>query len=109
MEKLVNDQCDDWDRYIPGVLFAYHSSIHASTKCTPFEVMYGRTAKLPVDVKSAGDNYEATSPIPGAANPDILYTLHTLRRDICTTVSSNITKAQARQKEQYDRDHITRT
>ena len=26
--KLVNDQANDWDQYIPGILFAYHTSIH---------------------------------------------------------------------------------
>ena len=48
--KLVNDQANDWDQYIPDILFAYHTSIHALMKCTPFEVMYGRTAKLPIDL-----------------------------------------------------------
>ena len=35
LSKLVNDQGNNWDQYIPGVLFAYHTSVHASTKCIP--------------------------------------------------------------------------
>ena len=53
--KQVNDEGDNWDKFIPGVLFAYHTSVHASTKKTPFEVMYGRKAKLPLDRKSHAD------------------------------------------------------
>ena len=40
LAKLVNERGDDWDMCIPGVLFAYHTSIHASTKCTPFQGEY---------------------------------------------------------------------
>ena len=32
--QLVSDDCDNWDTLIPGVLFAYHTSVHASTQCT---------------------------------------------------------------------------
>ena len=36
LQKLVNDQMNDWDQLIDNVLFAYRSSRHDSTKCTPF-------------------------------------------------------------------------
>ena len=29
------------------------TSVHASTRCTPFEIMYGRKAKLPTDLRPA--------------------------------------------------------
>ena len=48
--KLVNDECNNWDTLIPGVLLPYHASEHASTKISPFEVMYGRMARLPIDL-----------------------------------------------------------
>ncbi|KAG7165828.1 pol Retrovirus-related Pol polyprotein from transposon-like 9, partial [Homarus americanus] len=101
--KLVNDQADVWDQYIPGILFAYHTSIHASTKCTPFKVMYARTAKLPIDLKSADESDAA--PLPDSASPDVQQTLHIIRKDLCSAVSSNIASAQSRQKENYDRHH----
>lgn len=40
--KLVNEQQNDWDEYLDGVLFAYRTSVQKSTKITPFELMYGR-------------------------------------------------------------------
>ena len=50
LAKLVNDECNNWDTLIPGVLLAYHSSEHVSTKILPFEVMYWRNANLPIDL-----------------------------------------------------------
>ena len=46
LAKLVNDECNNWDTLIPGIPLAYHASEHASTKISPFEVMYGRKARL---------------------------------------------------------------
>ena len=44
-------QADDWDEYIQGILFAYRTSVHSSTKFTPFAIMYARKAKLPLQLK----------------------------------------------------------
>lgn len=40
--KLVNEQQNNWDDYIDGVLFAYRTSKQKSSKITPFELMYCR-------------------------------------------------------------------
>jgi len=40
--KLVNQQQNDWDDLLDGVLFAYRTAQQESTKMTPFEVMYCR-------------------------------------------------------------------
>ncbi|XP_060084275.1 uncharacterized protein LOC132563550 [Ylistrum balloti] len=40
----------DWDNFIPHVLFAYRTSIQETTKETPFYLMYGCDAQLPIDV-----------------------------------------------------------
>jgi hypothetical protein len=40
--KLVNEEQNNWDEYIDGVLFAYRTSVHKSTQVSPFEVMYCR-------------------------------------------------------------------
>ena len=36
-------------------MFAYNTAVHESTKHTPFEVMFGRMAKLPIDFNLSGD------------------------------------------------------
>ena len=41
---------EDWDQLLDNVLFAYRTSRQASTKYTPFYLMYGREARLPIDI-----------------------------------------------------------
>ncbi len=48
LSALVNE--NDWDKLLQYVQFAYNTSVNASTKCTPFEMMYGRKPKLPLDL-----------------------------------------------------------
>nr|GFC49093.1 retrotransposon protein, putative, Ty3-gypsy subclass [Tanacetum cinerariifolium] len=38
----------NWDDYICLVEFAYNNSWHASIKCVPFEMLYGRKCRAPI-------------------------------------------------------------
>lgn len=49
--KYINVQQDDWDEHLDCVLFSYRTSVHASTKYTPFYLMYGRHPVLPIELK----------------------------------------------------------
>src|SRR5215211_7512998 len=40
---------NDWNRYIAPTLFAYCTTKHSTTKIEPFFLVYGRSARLPVD------------------------------------------------------------
>jgi hypothetical protein len=42
---------NDWDLYIAPTLFAYRTTKHATTKIEPFFLVYGRSARLPIDLK----------------------------------------------------------
>ena len=46
----VSENQTNWDSVLPGVLFGYRTSKHKSTKETPFQLLYGRRARLPNDV-----------------------------------------------------------
>ncbi|KAK8384218.1 hypothetical protein O3P69_009156 [Scylla paramamosain] len=48
--KFVNENHDDWDQHLDGILFSYRTEQHDSTKLTPFYVMFGCHAILPVDM-----------------------------------------------------------
>ena len=40
--KFINKNQTDWDEKLDGILFAYRTSQHQSSKVTPFELMYCR-------------------------------------------------------------------
>ena len=50
LAKYVNDKQSDWNEKINSMLFAYRKSIHSSTKVAPLYLVYGRQARLPVDL-----------------------------------------------------------
>ena len=43
-------ESEDWDLYIPAVLLAYRTKRHATTGYTPFQLVYGRQATLPIEL-----------------------------------------------------------
>ena len=51
LTMYCNSHQTDWDDFIPGILFGYHTSISSSTEETPFFLLYGRWARLPMDVR----------------------------------------------------------
>ena len=46
----VNDKKNNWAEFLPLLQFAYNSSVHATTKFSPFELTYGRQPRLPLDL-----------------------------------------------------------
>src|SRR3989440_9705887 len=48
LAKVIEEE-NQWDEHIEEVLFAYRTTKHNTTKKTPFELVYGRKAKLPID------------------------------------------------------------
>lgn len=48
--KMVDDNQSEWDKFLDSVLFAYRTSKQASTKFSPFFLLYGREPRLPIDL-----------------------------------------------------------
>ncbi|CAF1406150.1 unnamed protein product, partial [Didymodactylos carnosus] len=47
---LLQDQkSNNWDDFLPAVIFAYNTGQHFSTKFSPFQLQYGQVPKLPPD------------------------------------------------------------
>ncbi|CAF1052565.1 unnamed protein product [Brachionus calyciflorus] len=45
-----NENQNNWDQLIKKLAFAYNSSVHNATNYTPYELMFGRKPKLPIDL-----------------------------------------------------------
>ncbi len=57
--KFTGTKKNTWDEHIDSCVFAYNTSCQESTKYSPFQVMFGRMARLPVEVDAdKEDNME---------------------------------------------------
>jgi len=61
------------NKYIPGVLFAFHTFDHASNKCTPFDIMHGLTAKLPINLKPTDHSRDRNAVQSTNAQPVLIF------------------------------------
>ena len=61
LSKAVMGQKEMWDEFIDSAVFAYNTSTHESTTYSPFQVMFGRKARLPVeaDLRPIPSNYDS--------------------------------------------------
>ena len=53
----VSRKEDEWDEHIESVLFAYRTTRHNTTKKTPFFMVYGREAILPIEEFKNGKDF----------------------------------------------------
>ena len=51
ISKLQDTQHNNWDEYLQAVVFAYNTGIHKSTKYSPYELLYGRSPRLPINTR----------------------------------------------------------
>lgn len=50
LAMYTNDKQNDWDEWLPHVLFAYRAAKHASTGYSPFYMLHGFEPRYPIDV-----------------------------------------------------------
>ena len=86
----------EWEELLPKVCFAYNTSEHASTGFTPFYLMYGRQARIPLDVMYGLPPDESETCCQYASNLH-----HSLENAYHITQQNSLVCAR-RQKEHYD-------
>ena len=52
--KYIEDKKECWEDYLDSCVFAYNTSKHESSKFTPYEVMFGHRALLPIELGTPG-------------------------------------------------------
>ena len=50
LHKFASEQGKDWDKLVPYLLFTYCEVLQDSTEFSPFELLYGRDVRGPLDV-----------------------------------------------------------
>ncbi|KAL1454515.1 hypothetical protein WDU94_010754 [Cyamophila willieti] len=81
----------DWPYSLSSVLFAYNTSTNKSTKFSPFELVYGRQATLPLDIAISNADQETQ---------DIRLTKIKEWRE---AASNNLQEAQQKMKQYFDK------
>ena len=96
LRTLVSRNQKDWDELLPKALMSYRTREHKSTGYTPYRLMFGREARLPVDAMLA-DPPEGTQDYPTYVAK--------LKQQMVETeavVRDNLKAAQKKQKDHYD-------
>jgi hypothetical protein len=50
LASFVSENQKDWDEYIFLLMMASRAAVHETTKVSPYEMMFGRTIHLPIDL-----------------------------------------------------------
>ena len=100
LKKFVNRTQKDWDEYLPYLLFAYREVPQESTGFSPFELLYGRRVRGPLDVLRETWTGESEEGVPGAA---CVVEMRNRLHEMTELVRENAGRAQQRQKRVYDR------
>jgi hypothetical protein len=90
VKSFVAEDQKDWDEHLPLLELAMNSAKQSSTGESPFMMMYGREAVLPVDV-------QLKTPIATAANPAV-GELQQKMKEVWKRATTAMEKAQVRQQ-----------
>ena len=111
LSKDVRVNARDWDTFIPRILLGIRAGVQASTKYSPYALVFGRQPYLPGLVNGIlGTNQQVKMPAT-EEEMEILAdkTIAAAREysfDNFTTAISNIQKAQATQVKQHDKRRL---
>lgn len=91
--QITKDEA--WDKYIELAMFSYNTSVHEGTKYSPFELIFGKIARVPSAHPPIEENIETY--------PEYLTNLFNTLRDSQIQARENLIKAKEKSKRNYDR------
>ena len=95
LRVLCQDNEANWDDFLPGVVHAYNTSIHASTGFSPSFLMFGREIPL------AFDPARPVLQLPKAS--DYVEHLARFRKNVLQAATDNVRQCQWLSKQRHDR------
>ena len=96
LAKLSNQE-KHWDEFIESALFAYRTTKHSTTKYTPYYLMHGNEARLPIDEEEIPEETEDISTLLLRR----MYELINLEENRNQALY-NIEQSQEKQKKRHD-------
>ncbi|XP_073803355.1 uncharacterized protein isoform X4 [Danio rerio] len=101
LRKFVTETGQDWDQWLPYLLFAYREVPQSSTGFSPFELLYGRDVRGPLALLK---EVWKDSPDQKEPNNVVSYVLQMRERfeKMASLAQTNLTKAKEQQRLWYD-------
>ncbi|XP_053400898.1 uncharacterized protein LOC128557552 [Mercenaria mercenaria] len=96
---LDSSKKPDWKKHLPPLVYAYNCTRHESTKFSPFQLMFGRTPKLPTDSDFETAQDATTNKTTTEYVEQLQQRLQT-SRELVNRFSNN---SRQRQKKHYDK------
>ena len=101
LRSLPEDKKRRWPDYLQEVVYAYNVTPHASTGHSPFYLMFGRHAKLPIDLLFDVSEHDASGDAPP---PESWVTLHQQRlQEAYLLANKRMQQAATARKAIFDR------
>jgi transposase InsO family protein len=97
---LEESKKSDWKKYVNSLVYFYNCTPHESTKMSPFELLFGKKPRLPIDV-----TFENASTDHGHFDSSQAY-IQDLQETMAKAheiVIQHVEKAQEKQKKFYDK------
>lgn len=102
LRKLCHDQPSKWPKYINPLLFAYRETPQASTGFSPFELLYGRTVRGPMQIlKELWTGEVKDEEVRNSYR--YIFELRERMEETLKIARENLSKSQERYKHYYDR------
>ncbi|XP_075764387.1 uncharacterized protein LOC142819706 [Pelodiscus sinensis] len=102
LQTFMHKHPQDWDKYLPHLLFAYREVPQESTGFSPFELLYGRRVRGPLDLLK--DEWEGKVSPEGEPVVEYVLTFRERLAELMGLARENLSRAQRKQKVWYDRN-----
>ena len=102
LKKMCIEQPRLWDKYLPAILFVYREAPQVSLGFSPFELLFGRTVKGPLNIlKDLWEKERKEGPLVSLY--EYVFQLRDKLEETCRLAHSNLSKVQKRYKYYFDR------
>ena len=101
LKKFVSKNQKDWDEYLPYLLFAYREVPQETTGFSPFELLYGRCVRGPLDVLREDWTGDKETAVPVATH---IIEMRERLAEMTGLVAKHAAARQEKQKQQYDKN-----
>ena len=102
LKKMCDEKPKDWDRYIAPLLFAYRETPQESTGFAPFEILFGRTVRGPMQILKELWTKDLEQPETKSTYQYVL-DLRDRLENTCKIVRDAVEKAKVKHKTYYDK------